>query len=242
MRRGITLLEVMIVTLCMAVIIGASTNAVLTAIQHTGRVKASRVVNDRNAIFEDRLRSILQNAYLSSVAADTNSYFLGGQGVVVSPTITNSTDNNQNQLVFTGLSQRIPSELIDSTETFENLNKAFGPEGGMTEYSVSLTPVGQAPVDQALFLRHQTPADGDPSQGGMESVLDPDITSISYEFYNGTDWDTSWDSTTQATPRLPAAVRITYRRKNDSADHIFIVRLIHSDVTPDNPVVTGTTL
>ena len=242
MRRGITLLEVMIVTLCMAVIIGASTNAVLTAIQHTGRVKASRVVNDRNAIFEDRLRSILQNAYLSSVAADTNSYFLGGQGVVVSPTITNSTDNYQNQLVFTGLSQRIPSELIDSTETFENLNKAFGPEGGMTEYSVSLTPVGQAPVDQALFLRHQTPADGDPSQGGMESVLDPDITSISYEFYNGTDWDTSWDSTTQATPRLPAAVRITYRRKNDSADHIFIVRLIHSDVTPDNPVVTGTTL
>ncbi|MEI8281679.1 MAG: hypothetical protein WCG75_04675, partial [Armatimonadota bacterium] len=62
---------------------------------------------------------------------------------------------------------------------------------------------------------------------------------ISYEFYNGTDWDVSWDTTSMATPRLPAAVRITYRRKNDSADHIFLVRLIHSDATSDNPVVTG---
>ncbi|MEI7987326.1 MAG: hypothetical protein WCI55_17020, partial [Armatimonadota bacterium] len=148
--------------------------------------------------------------------------------------------SNENQLVFSGLSPRIPSELIESTDDFETLNQTFGPEGGMTEYSLSLTPVGNAPVDQALFIRHQTPSDGDPSQGGLESIIDPDIESISYEFYNGTGWDVSWDTTSMNPPRLPAAIRITYRRRNDEVDHYFVVRLIHSDVTVDNPVTQET--
>jgi Tfp pilus assembly protein PilE len=235
-KRGITLLEVMVVTVCMAIIIGASTSAVFTAITHTSKVKATRTTYDRNALFEDRLRSILQNAYLSSVTTDTNSFFLGGQDVVDVP----NGGSTENQLVFTGLSQRIPSELLESADDFETINQSFGPEGGMAEYSLSLSPVGNAPVDQALFFRHQTPADGDPSQGGLESVLDPDIDTISYEFYNGTDWDVSWDTTSMNPPRLPAAVRITYRRANDASEHLFIVRLIHSDVTVDNPVTQVT--
>jgi Tfp pilus assembly protein PilE len=231
--RGITLLEVLVVSVCMAILIGASTSAVFTAIRHTSKVKASRTVYDRNARFEDRLRSILQNAYLSSVANDTNSYFFGGQDVVDVPNGT----TDESQLVFTGLSQRIPSAMIESADDFETLNQSYGPEGGLSEYSLSLSPVGSAPVEQALFLRRQTPADGDPAQGGLESILDPDIDSISYEFYNGESWETSWDTTSLNPPRLPAAVRITYRRINDESDHFFIVRLIHSDATADNPVL-----
>jgi Tfp pilus assembly protein PilE len=234
--RGITLLEVMVVTVCMAIILAACVSTVLTAIQHTSKVKAARTVYDRNALFEDRLRNILQNAYLSSVTTDTNSYFYGGADIVDAGS---GTQNGQIQLIFTGLSARIPSELIDSTDDFETLNSSFGPEGGMTEYSLSLTPVGQAPVEEALFLRHQTPADGDPTQGGVETILDPDIDTISYEFFNGTDWDTSWDTQSINPPRLPAAVRITYRRKTDTVDHQFIVRLRHSDVTPENPVTAA---
>ncbi len=231
--QGITLLEVLVVAVCMAVLIGASTSAVFTAIRHTSKVKASRSVYNRNALFEDRLRSILQNAYLSSVATDPNSYFLGGQDVVEVPNGT----TDESQLVFSGLAQRIPSEVLESTDDFETLNQQYGPEGGLTEFSLSLTPVGSAPVEQALFLRKQTPADGDPAQGGLESILDSDIVSISYEFYNGESWDTSWDTTALNPPRLPAAVRITYRRIDDESDHFFIVRLIHSDATVDNPVL-----
>jgi hypothetical protein len=232
-KRGLTLLEVMVVTLCMAIIIAASTSAVFTAVTHTSKVKASRIVYDRNAQFEDRLRTILQNAYLSSTAGDTNSFFLGGEDVVEVP----NGVGNQSQLVFTGLSPRVPSELIESTDDFETLNESYGPEGGIVEYSLSLSPVGNAPVEQALFLRHQTPADGDPSQGGLESVLDPDVESISYEFYNGSDWDTAWDTTEMNPPRLPSAIRVTYQRVNDENSHYFTVRLIHSDVTVDNPVI-----
>lgn len=232
-KRGLTLLEVMVVTLCMAIIIAASTSAVFTAVTHTSKVKASRTVYDRNALFEDRLRAILQNAYLSSTAGDTKSFFLGGEDVVEVP----NGVNNQSQLVFTGLSPRVPSELIESADDFETLNESYGPEGGIVEYSLSLSPVGNAPVEQALFLRHQTPADGDPSQGGLESVLDPDVETISYEFYNGSDWVTAWNTTEMNPPRLPSAIRVTYQRVNDENSHYFTVRLIHSDVTVDNPVI-----
>lgn len=235
-KRGITLIELISVVVCMAIIIGASSTSVYTAIVHTSKVKASRAVYDRNALFEDRLRAVIENAYLSSDATDTKSYFIGGQNVSQSAP---GQSSDENQLVFTGLSSRIPSEVLESTDDFETLNSTYGPEGGVSEYALSLTPIGDSPVDTALFLRKQTPADGDNSQGGYQSVLDPDIDTISYEFYNGTDWDVTWDTQTTNIPRLPAAVRITYRRRDDSTDHYFIVKLIHSDVTPDNPVTSG---
>jgi Tfp pilus assembly protein PilE len=240
MKRGITLLEVMVVTVCMAVIVAATTSSVFTALNHTNRIKASRKSYDQNALFEDRVRLILQNAYLSSVTTDTGSYFYGGAGVLDSVTGGGTgQSSNQVQLVFTALSPRVPSELLNSTDDFATLNNSFGPEGGMTEYSLSLTPVGQAPVDQALFLRHQTPPDGDPTQGGMETILDPDITTINYQFYDGLEWVQAWDTQSISPPRLPAAVQISYRRKNDTVDKMFVVRLIHSDVTSDNPVTTA---
>jgi Tfp pilus assembly protein PilE len=239
MKRGLTLLEVMVVTICMAIIIGASSSAVYTAITHTAKVKASRSIYDRNALFEDRFRSILQNAILSSTATDTNSYFLGGAGVGGSTTealSSSSSDSSQVQLTFVAYSPPVPSDLIQSTDDFTTLNNNYGPQGGLSEYSFTQTPIGNASVDQGYFLRRQTPPDGDPTQGGYQSVFDADVETVSYEFYDGTEWTPSWDSTTMQTPRLPAAVRITYRRKGDTADHLFVVRLVHSDVTPDNPV------
>jgi hypothetical protein len=36
--------------------------------------------------------------------------------------------------------------------------------------------------------------------------------------------------------RLPSAVRVTYRFKKDTRDHVFVVALPYSDVTTANPV------
>ena len=239
MKRGITMIELLVVVVCMAIIIGATSGMVLSAVQHTSSVKASREVYNRNAVFEDRLRSLLENAYLSSVATDTNSYFQGG------PDVTQSDlggEVDPTALTFTALSPRVPSEILDSNQDFETLNQTYGPEGGVSEYSLSLTSMGQdASTDNGLFIRRQTPADGDPSQGGYQSIFDADIDSATWEFFDGTEWIETWDTAASNTPRLPAAVRITYRRNGDDIDHVFVVRLINSDVTPDNPVVTGET-
>ncbi len=235
-KRGITLLEMMIVTLCMVVILSSVIMFAVTALKHTTAVKETRATFNTNSALEDRIRNLLEGAYLSSVATDTSSYFKGGPDVA----LTNPNDSSDpTLLVFTALSPRVPSELLASNSDFETLNQSYGPQGGMTEYALSLTAIGDSTVDQGLFLRHQTPADGDSSQGGYQSVLDANVDSISYEFYDGTDWIQTWDTGSMTTPRLPAAVRITYHRKDEQNDHQLVVHLLHSDVTPDNPVVSG---
>lgn len=221
----------------MVIILSALSGVVLTSFRHTDRVKASRVNRERDARFEDRLRSLIQSAFLSTVQTDTSSYFVGGDGGSESEDGQNGVAGG---LTFTALSEKLPLEMLNSTDDFTTLNERFGPRGGMTEVSLALTPIGEAPVQNGLFYRHQTPADGDNTQGGVESVLDPDIDQISFEFFDGTDWITGWDTQSQAEPRLPAAVRITYNR-TDEQEQIFIVRLIHSDVTPANPVTSGGT-
>ncbi|HLP00068.1 MAG TPA: prepilin-type N-terminal cleavage/methylation domain-containing protein [Fimbriimonas sp.] len=237
-RRGFTLVELMVVLLAMSMILAASASVVREAIQHTERVKDSRVISERDALFEDRIRSIVRAAYLSTDQTDASSYFIGGEDVdnEVSGNIGGGT-----QLIFTALTSKLPADLIQSGDDFETLNEQRGPLGGVTEISISLTPVGNAPVSDGMFLRKQTPADGDPSQGGYESVLDPDIRTIGLEFFDGTDWVEEWNTQQSNTPRLPSAVRILYSREGDNQDHYIVVHLPHSDVTPDNPVIVGDT-
>lgn len=224
----------MFVAVMMAIILAGTASATFAAVRHQDRAKASRVERTRDAIFEDRMRDLIGRAFLATNTTDTSSYFVGGQ-LSGSENASNLPDDS---LTFTTLGERIPAEYCESTDDFETLNERFGPVGGMVEVSLTLTPVGNAPVQEGLFLRRQIPSDGDNSQGGFESLLDPDIRQISFEFFDGTDWQLSWDTVASNQPRLPAAVRITYQRENDTNDRIFVVRCLHSDVTPDNPTET----
>lgn len=236
--RGFTLVELMVVLLAMSMILGASASVVREAIQHTERVKESRTASERDALFEDRIRAVFRAAYLSTDPTDASSYFIGGEDVdnEVSGNVGGGT-----QIIFTALTSKLPADLIQSSDDFETINDQRGPLGGVSEISISLTPVGDAPIDEGMFLRKQTPADGDPSQGGYESILDPDIRTIGLEFFDGTDWIEEWNTQQSNTPRLPSAIRFLYSREGDDQDHYIVIHLPHSDVTPDNPVVIGET-
>ncbi len=99
-----------------------------------------------------------------------------------------------------------------SVETdFETRNESFGAVGGLSEVSVSDTPVGEnAPADlNATFMREQRPADSDPDQGGYEKVFSDRATQITFEFYDGQEWLTEWD-TRDGNRVLPYAVRVRY--------------------------------
>jgi len=73
-------------------------------------------------------------------------------------------------------------------------------------------------------------------------VLSPDVQSIGFEFYDGTQWVGSWDTTAAGQRRLPAAIRVSYKLTADpNTTHVFVVRLPLSDVTPNNPVSNGGT-
>ena len=78
----------------------------------------------------------------------------------------------------------------------------------------------------------------------MESVLESSVTSIGFEFYDGTEWTAAWDTTeTGGTRRLPAAVKVSYTLATDTQNltHSFVVPLPTSDVDTNNPASATST-
>lgn len=197
---------------------------------YQSRAEASRQAEVARIQFEDRVRGLLANATMSADTTDTTTYFLAGADAA----------GADDRITFTTAIPRITAAQVDSTDDFQTQNQEFGPQGGLEEVSISSTPVGQAQQNNGLFIREQRPSDGDSTQGGFESVLDPDITSIQWEFFDGVNWDTTWDTST-TTRRIPAAVRVTYQLQGEQNPHVIVVRLKNSDVTPDNPVAQTAT-
>ena len=234
-RRGITLIEVLLVVGMIAILTGALARSYASAIGFEQHFREGRADAEQIRLFEDRLRTLLEHAYLSADTADTATYFIGGdtqQG--------DTSGGPPNTITFSAAGQRISSTALASQDDFETMNNTIGPQGGVEEVTLGMTPVGQSTSNQSgLFIREQRPADGDPTQGGYEKLFSGDIREISFEFYDGSQWQTAWDTRT-GQKRLPAAVRIQYKLSNDDANRTFIVKLPLSDVTPLNPLTTET--
>jgi type II secretory pathway pseudopilin PulG len=205
-------------------------SAYVASIDQDARIRAGRDLVAAQRAFEERVADLIRHAYLSADAADTTTYFVAVDAGAGAETLT-----------FTTLGQRVPRVVVDSTDDFETLNQRFGPQGGVAEESISITPVGNAPTPTGLFLREQRPSDGDPDQGGYESRLADDVTQVRFEFWDGQAWIPNWDTREQTERRLPAAVRMTYRREGDTTDRVLVVRVPGSDVTANNPITEGTT-
>jgi prepilin-type N-terminal cleavage/methylation domain-containing protein len=133
-----------------------------------------------------------------------------------------------NTLVFCVGGMAPLSTYLASNDDFETLNTNFGPQGGIQEVQISQDPVGgQGQGKTGLFIRVQTPADDDPTQGGNETMICPELTQLGFELFDGNQWQTSWDSRSQGTTpgAMPAAIRVTYRFKGDTEDRVFVVRI-----------------
>jgi type II secretory pathway component PulJ len=182
--------------------------------------------------FEQRVRKLISHAYLSPVETDLNSFFIGR---TVSGTSLGS--NASDELVFTTVGLGIPGNATTSDEVdFDARNQTLGPVGGTVEVAITLTPIGQGGDGEGVYIREQRPADTDPDQGGFESVLDSGIESISFEFFDGTDWIGDWD--TSVTRALPRAVRVSYTLVDESETvRMFVVRLANE--APAAPVEDG---
>lgn len=201
-----------------------------------------RLLRDRSSIlkvraFEDRLSDLIRHAHLTVDTAQTDSYFIGSVG--------NGTDaqsvqgsGNADTLTFTVSGMRIPGSTMDDQDDFETQNQDHGPQGGIGEIGISPTALGDSSGQSGLFYREQRPADGDPTQGGYESLMEPDVETIQFEFFDGLDWQTTWDTRTMTTARLPSAIRVTYHLTGESDDRVLVVQVPASDVTPANPVTT----
>lgn len=235
-RRGITLVEMLLAIAISAILWGAVLRAYVVGSNYERRLREGNDPEIVRLSFESRLTNLLQHAYVSPDTNDTTTYF--------TTTPQGSTISTQgaaaDTVVFTTTGLRIAGAVMETTDDFETANQTFGPQGGVAEIALSLTPTGQPPENQTgLFIRQQNPSDGDTSQGGKEAVFDPNITSIQYEFWDGTAWQTAWDTATTDSRRLPAAVRVTYRVSGETADRVLVIQIPLSDVTALNPITQG---
>ena len=230
LRRGLTLIELMVVLGITVILVLTISMAYGEGVKFQERVPQRDAQLRQIARFEDRLRQLFEGANLTADESDQASYFL---------TLATSGDlANPDTIAFTTYGVPVTGSYLQSSDEFEDLNQRFGPQGGYAEVSLSMVPVGEPLTESAttLYLRIQRPADGDPSQGGTERALVENIETFAFEFFDGTQWLTEWDTQTQQR-RLPAAVRITYRIVDEELDRVLTVRVPASDVTPDNPIV-----
>ncbi len=229
---GVTLLELIIAIAIVGILITAVTRAFVTGLTYETRLSEARQKQEAKSVLDERITELLKHAYLAPDDTNTDTFFIagtGGQQVLSS--------DYADTLQFTVQGTRPRSELIESEDDFETQNEVYGPQGGVTEVSLSLTAVGDAGTRTGLFIRTQQPSDSEPTQGGTETVFDASVTSIQFEFWDGSAWQPSWSTTVGAEKRLPAAVRVTYSREGEREDrpHILVVRLPISDVTADAP-------
>jgi hypothetical protein len=242
-RRGLTLIELLTVAAMSGIIILALSLALAAALRFER--EAPRIVDDfeRRMHVESQIRSLLRLAYITADEEDEFTYFIGGSSGLGLGSI--GAEAGADEITFTIAGSRIPpGYLTAAEEDLGTLNRDFGPVGGVAEISLSTSPYAYAPVQEGLFLREQRPADGDPTQGGFQSLLSAEVQTISFEFFDGLNWSGSWDTTTGLERRLPAAVRVSYtlRDEEEGLVRVFVVRLPNSDVTADNPLGQGGTL
>ncbi|MBL8068197.1 MAG: type II secretion system protein GspJ [Armatimonadetes bacterium] len=233
-RRGFTLLELLVALGLSLILIGAISTSFQLALDYS-RTTPARLNKFQDEVQLRRtLAQLISGAYVSSDTADNLTYLAtqssGGEA------------GTPDTLVFTTLGQPVAGGFLlsDSPDT-EELNSRFGPQGGTSEVSLSTVPVGEPNQTDAsgLFLRIQTPSDGDPTQGGTERLLVSGVTSVTFEFWDGGSWVDTWDTVNSGSRRLPAAIRMTLEF-SEGDPQTMTFRVPGSDVTAANPItITG---
>ncbi len=236
-RRGISLIELLTVVVIAALLATSLATSFSVAARYQTTSQQPREALLQQVAFEERVRNLISRAYVDEDQASTNTYFVGRQDASGISAINAGTGSTE--LIFTTVGRPIPGFAVATTESeFDQRNELLGPVGGVAEVRLALSPIGEAGNATGLFFREQMPADEDPDQGGFESVIDDRVTSMSFEFYDGAEWVTEWD-TTIGERRVPAAVRMSYTFDEGETSRVLTIRLRNSDITPNRPLSTG---
>lgn len=226
-RRAFTFVEFLVVIAMTAIILTALGGAYAAAMDYVRRSPERLDAFQAETKVRRSLQALLNQAYLSPEIDDLNTYFVA--------TAANGSGTTVDTLVFTTLQAPSGGFIRDEEVDFQTLADRFGPQGGVTEVALSTVPVGTEAEGEGLFVREQRPADGDITQGGEEYLLVPDARNVLFEFWDGIDWVTEWDTRANQR-RLPSAVRISYTVGEFDVYESRVFRLVNSDITAEDPL------
>ncbi|AKU91327.1 type II secretion system protein GspJ [Vulgatibacter incomptus] len=197
MKRGFTLLEVMIalaiVTVLAALVYGSfnpTYQAKMLVEEQAERYHGLRLAMGRMA--RELSMAYVSDRYDSNQLRERPTQFVANHS------------SNRDKLRFTTFAhERLYEDVKESDQA-------------LVEYRVDRDP--EDPRKNALIRREKTVIDERPADGGAETVLATDIDGLNFEFWDvkKKEWVTDWDTTEQAySNRLPERVRITIHAKGD---------------------------
>ena len=240
-NRGLSLIELLVSALLMMLAIGVVARAFSAGLIFEDKSAKHRSTTAERLWFEDQLNTLVSGATLKGSVA----YFISPiPASVNTPALTSAKSSSlgagSDSLVLTNASLPLPIRaLTGKASDFETLNKQIGPIGGTAEVGLSMTPVGDPKGLKGLFLRQQIPADTDNQQGGEETVLGKGVQDVRFQFYNGTQWQDTWDSGGADKGKLPKTVRVRYQLADESDPREVLIRLPLSDASSDGNNSSG---
>jgi hypothetical protein len=198
----------------------------VTGVTFQKKGEEARTAEAKKLAFEDRLRQIIEGAVLYT----PDQFFISPIPDSANPTTPDTSGDSLAEgaasLVLTSVPTTMPGAYLHATgQSFEDLNQQFGPLAGPSEIGLSTQPVGAAGLARGLFVRTQTPPDSDPTQGGTETLMMDKLEAIRFQFYDGSQWDDSWDTRNGNKGQLPTAVRVTYYLTDDPIARRLLVRI-----------------
>lgn len=232
-EAGLTLIELLVAMGIGGIIVAASAVAFRAGVDHLYFSQRVLQAEQSKSDWTSGLRQSLSCALVSSDANDAKSFFIASSDDA-------SSDLGATRITFTSGHSYIPGGSLDADLTFDDVHETYGPLGGLAEYSYGTVATGDAGNASGLFERVQRPVDADPLQGGFESLVSAEVSEVGFQFWDGSEWLSEWDSRS-GTRRIPAAVKVQYRLTEESSDqlHQFVVLIASSDVTSINPVTQG---
>ena len=232
-EAGLTLIELLVAMGIGGIVVAASAVAFRAGVDHLYFSQRVLQTEQSKSDWTSGLRQSLSCASLSADANDTKTFFIASSDEA-------SSDLGATRITFTSSYSYIPGGSLSAELTFDDVHDTYGPLGGLAEYSYGTVATGDAGNAAGMFERIQRPVDADPLQGGFESLVSADVSEIGFQFWDGSEWLSEWD-TRSGTRRLPAAVKVQYRLTDESTDqlHQFVVIIPNSDVTASNPMTQG---
>jgi prepilin-type N-terminal cleavage/methylation domain-containing protein len=234
-QAGMTLIEVLVAMGIGGIVVAASAVAFRAGVDHLYFSQRVLQTEQSKSDWTSGLRQSLSCAQLSTDTNDTKSFFIASSDDATS-------DLGATRITFTSGYSYIPGGSLGADLTFDDVHDTYGSLGGLAEFSYGTVATGEAGDATGMFERVQRPVDADPLQGGFESLISSDISEVGFQFWDGSQWLSEWDSRS-GTRRLPAVVKVLYRLTDESTEqlHQFVVVIPTSDVTTSNPVTQGAT-
>jgi Tfp pilus assembly protein PilE len=203
----VTLLELLIVlvmTVFLTAALSFAFNQAIIVERHREQSRAELNVTDTT---ERTIAQLIKGARLAAGTEAKSTFFIGVQQ-------TAGNGLGCDRLTFTTTAPGVSPAAYISTDDFETQQNDRGPQGGLAEVSLSTNPIGDSDGRRGLIERLQRPSDADPTQGGMETVLDPTISAIGFRFWDGSRWSDSWDTYSNSN-MMPSAVQVSYLLSTD---------------------------